>query len=119
MSEVEELYVSPPHEQLCRRAERLLPELLSMPKAQFTNWLWQNEELYGHFMRFAQDARTRLNRRSFSVYMIRERVRWYVNVENRGPGEFKISNNLTPYIARTLMMDDERLANVFKIKGPE
>lgn len=113
----EEVYVSPLHVALCRRAERLLPELESMPKENYIAWLWDNEELYGHFMRYAQDARER-GRRRFSAYMIRERVRWYVNVENRGPGEFKISNNLTPYIARTLVIDDERLANVFTIKGP-
>ena len=87
-----------------------------MSKLDFVAWLWDNEEIYGHFKRYADDARER-GRRRFSAYMIRERVRWYVNVENRGPGEFKISNNVTPYIARTLILDDERFANVFKTKG--
>lgn len=118
MSETITIEVSPLHQALYFRCERELPELDSMPRTDYLHWLIQNEELYGHFMRFARDA-LRRNRRRFSVYMIRERVRWYVNVESNGPGEFKISNNLTPYIARTLILDDERFENVFTIKGPE
>ena len=114
----EAIQISPIHLALVNRAQRELPELDSMPKWQFLDWLLDNEELYGHFKRFADDARER-GRRRFSVYMIRERVRWYVNVESRGAGEFKISNNLTPYIARTLILDDERFADFFTLKGPD
>lgn len=110
--------VSPFHLALVNRCARSLPELGSMPKEDYLDWLLDNEEIYNHFRRFALDALNR-GRRKFSVYMIRERVRWYVNVESRGPGEFKISNNLTPYIARTLVLDDDRFYRIFNTKGPE
>lgn len=101
------------HAERCARALVQLPELESMPKSQFMAWLYDNEAMYSHFLRFAKEAA--INREHFSAYMIRERVRWYVAIEWKG--DFKVSNNLTPYIARVLCIDLPRLSEVFAFKG--
>lgn len=98
---------------LCDHAEKMLPELESMPKAEFMAWLRENKAMYGHWRAFAQAA-LRKGRTRFSAYMIRERVRWYVNVDYGG--EYKISNNVTPYMARVLALDLPQLQEVFSFK---
>ena len=65
---------------------------------------------------FAMEA-LRHGRNRFSAYMIRERVRWYTNIEYGG--DFKISNNVTPYIGRVLAKDIPRLASIFSFKDVE
>lgn len=92
----------------------LLPELKSMPKADFVSWLTDNYELYEYFSKYAEEAINR-GRKRFSAYMIRERVRWYTNVEY--DGDYKISNNLTPYIARLLIVEYPVLAEIFSCKN--
>jgi hypothetical protein len=94
-------------------AARSLPELGSMPKRDFVIWLHNNYEMYLQFRRFANDA-IMAGRKRFSAYMIRERVRWYTNVEYGG--EFKISNNLTPYLARLLAKEMPELNEIFTFK---
>jgi hypothetical protein len=94
-------------------AARTLPELKSMPRADFVNWLADNPKMYRAFRAFALDAVAK-KRTRFSAYMIRERVRWYTNIEYGG--RFKISNNVTPYIARLLALDVPILDKVFAKK---
>lgn len=101
------------HDDLIREAWRL-PDLTSMSKAGFVTWLTANPRMYGYFRKFAHEALEK-KRKRFSAYMIRERVRWYVNVEY--DGQFKISNNLTPYIARLLIKEYPELSEVFQIKA--
>jgi len=95
------------------RAARGLPQLKSMPRADFINWLRDNEPMYLEFRRFALDAVAK-RRTRFSAYMIRERVRWYTNVEYGG--KFKISNNTTPYLSRLLALDIPILEKIFAKK---
>jgi hypothetical protein len=102
------------HKILVRDCLINLPELSSMPKADYIKWLSDNFKMYSHFKYFAQEA-LQNGRKRFSAYMIRERVRWHVNVEY--DGEFKISNNLTPYIARTLILDIPALKDVLLARG--
>ncbi len=94
-------------------AAKTLPELKSMPRAEFVAWLYDNEKIYCAFRKFAiaaiNERRTR-----FSAYMIRERVRWYTNIEYGG--EFKISNNVTPYMSRLLALDIPILDKIFARK---
>ena len=85
----------------------------SMTRSKFIDWLTDNEKIYGYFRRYAREA-INSNRKRFSAYMIRERVRWYVNVEYSGA--FKISNNLTPWIARLLAEEMPELRNIFSFK---
>ena len=101
------------HHDLCLECNHKLPELKSALKCKYLDWLEDNEEMYSHFKRFAQEALDR-NRPRFSAYMIRERVRWYVNIEYKG--EYKISNNWTPYLARTLIIDLPALDDIFTTK---
>lgn len=95
-------------------AARTLPELKSMKRADFVHWLEDNPKIYQAFRAFALDAVAK-KRERFSAYMIRERVRWYTNIEYGG--RFKISNNLTPYIARLLALDVPILDKVFAKKN--
>lgn len=92
---------------------RSLPEMGSMPKREFITWLDENYETYTYFRRFAHDA-VSAGRKRFSAYMIRERVRWYTNIEYGG--EFKISNNVTPYVARLLAKEIPALKDIFRFK---
>lgn len=92
-----------------------LPELKSMTKDEFTLWLAEHYGIYRAFRKFAVEALAS-GRTHFSAYMIRERVRWYTTIEWRG--EFKISNNCTPYLARLLIKDLPALEGVLAVKGP-
>lgn len=84
-----------------------------MPKDQFVGWLADNEQIYLAFRHFALEA-VRHRRPRFSCYMIRERVRWYTNIQYGG--QFKISNNVTPYMSRLLAMDIPILDKIFSKK---
>jgi hypothetical protein len=97
-------------------AAKTLPEMKSMTLAQFIGWIGNNEEIYKAFRRFAVEAVTQ-RRTRFSVYMIRERVRWYTNIETKG--QFKISNNVTPYMSRLLAKDIPILDKIFAKKEVE
>ncbi len=96
------------------QAANTLPELKSMPKPEFVSWIAENEKIYQAFRRFAIEAVDK-GRTRFSAYMIRERVRWYTNIEYRG--DFKISNNVTPYMSRLLALDIPILDKIFAKKN--
>lgn len=100
------------HEQRISAA-RSLPELKSMTRSEFIGWLADNEKIYLAFRAFALQAIAK-ERTRFSAYMIRERVRWYTNIEYGG--KFKISNNVTPYLSRLLAMDMPILEQIFARK---
>lgn len=108
-------YPSYDWQRVLRLAEDL-PEMKSMPKQDFIYWLKDNQKIYSHFRGFALAA-IKAKRKRFSCYMIRERVRWYTNVEYGG--EFKISNNLTPYLSRLLSADIPVLDKIFARKDVE
>ena len=91
-------------------AAHTLTELKSMPKNEFIKWLEKNPSIYNAFRKFALEAIAQ-RRKRFSAYMIRERVRWYTNVEYSG--EFKVSNNVTPYMSRLLALDMPVLRRIF------
>ena len=76
-------------------------------------WVYDNEKIYKAFRGFALEAIAK-KRTRFSAYMIRERVRWYTNIEYGG--EFKISNNVTPYMSRLLVLDIPILGKIFARK---
>ncbi len=85
-----------------------------MRRDDFVAWLGDHHTIYTYFRKFALEALL-TGRKKFSVYMIRERVRWYTTVE--WSGEFKVSNNTTPYIGRLLAMEYPQLKEVFSFKG--
>ena len=94
-------------------AAKTLPELKSMPRAEFVQWIYDNEKIYSAFRQFAIEAINK-RRTRFSAYMIRERVRWYTDIEYGG--KFKISNNVTPYMSRLLALDIPILDKIFARK---
>lgn len=99
--------------ELLELAKTLDYDIKSMPLSEFLMWLHANEEIYNYFRKYAREA-IASGRQRFSAYMIRERVRWYVNVEYAGA--FKISNNLTPWIARLLAEEMPELKKIFRFK---
>ena len=66
--------------------------------------------------KYAVQLRTTGTRTHYSIYAIRERLRWDSMLREEGT-EYKISNNITPHVARLLMVSDKRLAGMFKVKG--
>jgi len=104
-----------PHNEIVALA-RQLPILQSMEKQEFIDWLVDSPRIYDAFRNFALEALSK-GRTRFSAYMIRERVRWYTNIEYGG--QFKISNNVTPYMSRLLALENPVLEKVFARKEVE
>ena len=96
------------------------PDLLAglLPKVQedFMAWLPANTHVVSAFLRYARELKRTGKRDYYSAYAIRERLRWDSMVSEVGT-EFKISNNMTPALARLVMAIDPSLDGMFKLKG--
>ncbi len=57
-----------------------------------------NPKVYDLFERFTLQA-VRAGRGRFSAYAVRERIRWYTEIETAGD-DFKLNNNFVPYYVR-------------------
>lgn len=93
----------------------MLPEMGSMSLEDFFEWIDDpgNWPMYCRFRQAARDVIEAKPKR-FSCYCIREFVRWKVEIEWQG--DFKISNNLTPYFARLLAYEYSELREIFEFK---
>jgi hypothetical protein len=98
--------------ELLARARADLPELKSMRRTEFIEWLQENRKMYEAWRYYANQAIEK-KREHFSAYMIRERVRWYVKIEATTLGDYNLNNNVTPYMARVLAMDLPQLEEIF------
>jgi len=77
-------------------------------------WKWMNENptAMNMFRDYAEQMRSRDRR--FGIGLLTERVRW--ECKFKWQGDFKISNNHRAYIARRLIEEDSRLADLMVCK---
>jgi len=82
----------------------------------FMVWLEHNTHVIRAFGKYAVELREGKHREYYSAYTIRERLRWDTMVSETGT-IYKISNNITPFVARLLMKMDKRLFGMFRTKS--
>ena len=81
--------------------------------AQFQKFHSANPQVFSYYVKFADQA-LQAGRKNFSISLITERVRWYVNIETTGD-DFKINNNHRAYYAR--MLDEiPRFKGLFRMR---
>lgn len=98
---------------------KMFSGLLASRRIEFIEWLRQpNVHVVGEFLKYAQMLNRHGGRAYYSAYCIRERIRWDTLVTENGT-EFKLSNNMTPFIARLVMEIDPSLKGMFRTKKGE
>lgn len=80
----------------------------------FSDWLRDNEELYLRFEREALKV-ARNGRHHYSAYTIREFIRHETMLAEKD-SEFKISNNVTPSLARLFRLRNPQWCELFTYK---
>jgi hypothetical protein len=90
----------------------LLPETTD----KFYDWLQQNYHVVQKFYEAAHLLKSKGKRKYYSMYCIREKLRWDSMVSEVGT-KFKLSNNFTPHLARLVMELDPHLNGMFKLKS--
>ncbi len=90
--------------------------LLIVHRDKFLEWLPYNLHVISAFGKYAIMLKEKGNREYYSAYCIRERLRWDSLLTEVGT-EYKISNNVTPFVARLIMAMDHRLVGLFRTKG--
>ena len=81
----------------------------------FMRWLPDNIHVVNAFGKYALELKETGNREYYSAYAIRERLRWDSMIRENGT-QYKISNNITPFVARLIMKMNSRLHGIFKVK---
>lgn len=89
---------------------------MEIHRDKFLEWLPDNIHVVSAFGKWGVFLKEKGNREYYSAYCIRERLRWDSLLEEVGT-EFKLSNNITPYVARLIMKMDHRLEGMFRTKG--
>tara|TARA_R110002073_G_scaffold7268_5_gene41571 strand:- start:93 stop:386 length:294 start_codon:yes stop_codon:yes gene_type:complete len=89
--------------------------LLAERRKEFIEWLRENTPVVGQFLTYAQMLNCHGGRAYYSAYCIRERIRWDTLVSENGT-DFKLSNNMTPFISRLVMEIDPSLKGMFRTK---
>lgn len=82
----------------------------------FMRWLPENVHVVNAFGKLAKYLKQNGNREYYSCYCIREKLRWDSMVSEVGT-EYKISNNITPFVARLIMALAPGLVGMFRIKS--
>ena len=82
----------------------------------FFRWIPKNVHVVSEFGKYARYLKDNGNRTYYSAYAIRERLRWDSMVSEVGT-EYKISNNITPFVARLIMAIDPKLEGMFVTKS--
>jgi hypothetical protein len=75
-------------------------------------WIESNPEVYEMFLRFAREMAAL--KAPFGAKLLAERVRWECLIQKHG--EYKLNNNHVAYIARRLVMDDQKLAGLLRFR---
>lgn len=97
---------------------KLFSGLIVERRHEFIEWLRDNTHVVGQFLSYAQMLNRHGGRSYYSAYCIRERIRWDTLVTENGT-DFKLSNNMTPFIARLVMEIDPNLKGMFRTKKGE
>jgi len=84
----------------------------------FLEWLPNNIHVVEAFGKYAVQLKDSGRREYYSVYAIRERLRWDSMISEVGT-EYKLSNNMTPFLSRLIMKMDNRLAGMFRTQDKE
>ena len=98
-----------------------LPEAIGLVKSsheipnQFCVWLTENFPLWEMFERMALEI-ARSGRTHYSAYTLREVIRHHTALQEKD-SVFKISNNITPYLARLFALAHPQYAYLFTIKA--
>ena len=74
-----------------------------------------NPHVYGLFVRFANQAKSRRPR--FSARTILHRIRWETMVETDDPAGFKINDHWSPFYVRMIEKDHPEFAGFFEKRG--
>lgn len=90
-------------------------DLLQETTDEFYKWVPDNCHVVRAFYERACELVEKGNRKYYSAYCIREKLRWDSLVGEVGT-DYKISNNVTPHLARLVMVLDPKLAGMFKLK---
>lgn len=94
---------------------KMFSGLLAERRKEFIEWLRENTPVVGQFLTYAQMLNCHGGRAYYSAYCIRERIRWDTLVSENGT-DFKLSNNMTPFISRLVMEIDPSLKGMFRVK---
>lgn len=97
---------------------KIFQGLLPERRKEFLLWLRENTHVVWQFLKYAQMLNQHGGRDYYSAYCIRERIRWDTLVTENGT-DFKLSNNMTPFIARLVMEIDPNLKGMFRTKKGE
>jgi len=94
----------------------MFDDLKEKHRDDFLRWLDDNTHVVRAFGRYAIQLKEQGHREYYSAYAIRERLRWDSMLSEVGT-EYKLSNNMTPFLARLMMKMDRRLAGIFRTKN--
>lgn len=94
----------------------MFDDLLPSGRKAFRKWLVDNTHVVEAFIKYARQLKHQGNREYYSAYCIRERIRWDSMITQIG-GDYKISNNITPFVARLVMKLDPSLKGMFRTKN--
>lgn len=99
-----------------REVEAPAPEPDLTIEERYHAWISQNPQVLGLFERFALEASQR--GKKFSIYLLRERIRWEIKMQWEKDGDdFKLNNNYTPYIARDLIERHPEYAELIELRS--
>lgn len=93
----------------------IFDDLTEKHKKAFMSWLPDSVHVVQAFLTYAKELKWHGKREYYSAYCIRERIRWDSMIKENGT-EYKISNNITPFVARLVMAMDNNLKGMFKTK---
>jgi hypothetical protein len=74
-----------------------------------------NPHVYALLVQFARQARGAGHAR-YSMDAIFHRVRWHVQIETRGGGEFKLNDHFTAMYSRLIMEQEPDLKDFFEVR---
>lgn len=78
-------------------------------------WLEKNPKVYAEFKRFFYEA-IMAGVTKMSADMIAHRVRWESKIKSGGKDDFKVNNNVVAFMARRIIEEDPRQADVFEFR---
>lgn len=83
----------------------------------FREWLQANLHLYDEFERYAIEIRTYGKREHYGARVVLERMRWDTLFQETDPGDYKINDHCTPYLARLAMLANPQLEGMFELRA--
>jgi hypothetical protein len=84
-------------------------------REEYERFINANPHVYAAFVSLARQAKARGKKR-LAIKALLEVVRWELSLKIAGPGEFKLNNSISPYLARAIMTREPDLAGIFEIR---